>query len=370
MKELDFDELDKAVNSLMADPVKKQQSAQAPIKKSEQPKPSPSSASSSVISRSSGGRFMDVVHPSSDMKKPTSPSRPVSRQGVTVEPRATTIVPEEPQPAPPQKEQEPTPATPASAIDQSVPQNEWPDPLEVANFSDTSLASSVEETKELHNQPAQTTTHEEAPETESQPEKKEEPTPLVSPFLPGKKVEKRPLGGALPAEEPPHAPVLGSEAEAKPTDNLTAQLPASPNDTPAQMPEELQSDLVAVESDTNGPWEMPKEEEKPPSKKKAPKTEESAEKLEPMPLPPAPEEKPAAAEAPVPTGPTSIPQQYREEPNTGDSENGAIYDTDAYHQPLRHPAQKKSGWLWVIWIVLILLVGAGGGAALYFFGFV
>ena len=80
---------------------------------------------------------------------------------------------------------------------------------------------------------------------------------------------------------------------------------------------------------------------------------------------------PAAQEEPsVSTGPTSIPQQYREEPSTGDKDNGAIYDTDTYHQPIAHPAKKKSGWMWVVWIVAILLLGAGGGAALYFLGLV
>jgi hypothetical protein len=71
----------------------------------------------------------------------------------------------------------------------------------------------------------------------------------------------------------------------------------------------------------------------------------------------------------VPKGPISIPQQYKEEPSTGDAKNGAIYDTDTYHhQPLAHPKKKKSGWMWVIWIILILIIGAAAGAALYWAG--
>ncbi|MNL44290.1 hypothetical protein D3C87_1668540 [compost metagenome] len=73
---------------------------------------------------------------------------------------------------------------------------------------------------------------------------------------------------------------------------------------------------------------------------------------------------------PVPaavSGPASIQPQYKEEPSSTKEEHAAIYDTDSYHKPLTHPAKKKSGWLWVLWIVLLLALGAGGAAALYYF---
>ena len=82
-------------------------------------------------------------------------------------------------------------------------------------------------------------------------------------------------------------------------------------------------------------------------------------------------EAPVAEPAPVvPTGPTSIPQQYQEEKSTGDQPSGSIYDTDSYHQPLAHPAKTKSGWLWIIWILLLLIVSGGGAVALYFLGII
>lgn len=70
---------------------------------------------------------------------------------------------------------------------------------------------------------------------------------------------------------------------------------------------------------------------------------------------------------PIVDSPTSISQQYQEKPNTGDQHSGAIYDTDSYHKAVVQPAKKGSGWLWVLWVVLLLAIGAGVGAAIYFF---
>ena len=122
------------------------------------------------------------------------------------------------------------------------------------------------------------------------------------------------------------------------------------------LPAELQQDLVAIESDTTHAG-LPKTDATHPA--------DSVPEKKPMPSSYSVKEEKTES-----TGPTSIPQQYREEPSTGDQANGAIYDTDTYHQPVEHPDKKGSGWMWVIWILVILLIGAGGGAALYFLGIV
>jgi hypothetical protein len=368
MKELDFDELDRAVNSLMTDAP----SAAPPKEDAEDketvlditstvsggPVPSfgenptqtvaastPSATSSRTEPTSAplaarrGGRFMDVVHPSSDMKKPTIPSRPNSRQGLTINPTRTAdqLVSQETSPvASAAPVQEPAPATSTDMLSPIEPKtssaDEWPDPLDF---------------------------------------KGGEHTPLTTPFLPDTKVEKRPLGNGLPttpAEEPDHTPVLDMSADQSSltTDNPDAQLPATPPELELQLPEELQDDLMVVEADTH--MGLPKTEDvKLTEKEVEPKPELVTPSKAPkssMPSMEPPEEPLLTA------GPTSIPQQYREEPNTGDQASGAIYDTDSYHQPLAHPAKKKSGWMWVIGIIIILLVGAGGGAALYFMGIV
>jgi len=288
---------------------------------------------------------MDVVHPSMDMKKPDTPApKPVSRQGATIAPSPSMTTPVTPSPEEPAQTPAPEPVSaapqpamaPATTAHQPQATSDWPDPLELATEkADMPLTDKPEEQAK------------EGTDTNSQPES----TPLTSPFLPDTKVEKRPLGGAAPTDAVPELPVAGTGKEGLTVDDPNAQLPPEP-ETTAPLPAELQGDLVAIESG---------------SAKEATVSHNAA----------APEEKPAEAtvtEPPAeenkPTGPVSIPQQYREEPSTGDQQSGAIYDTDTYHQPLAHPAKKKSGWLWVVWIILILVVGAGAGALLFFAGII
>ncbi|HEU4716137.1 MAG TPA: hypothetical protein VFS14_04915, partial [Candidatus Saccharimonadales bacterium] len=195
--------------------------------------------------------------------------------------------------------------------------------------------------------------------------------PLTSPFLPDAKVEKRPLGGL--ASEESDAPASDDDISRAPmaddtkksVDDPNKQLPADPTEVEPVLPEELSGDLMAVEADTTHAelkraHDESAQQSMPAAAKESPVAAQGFETKEPSTSPAA-----SAEEKPVPAGPTSIPQQYKEEPSTGDQDNGSIYDTDTYHQPLSHPAPKKSGWMWVVWIVLILLVGAGGGALLY-----
>ena len=67
-----------------------------------------------------------------------------------------------------------------------------------------------------------------------------------------------------------------------------------------------------------------------------------------------------------PTGPTSITQQYKEQPSSN-QQSGAIFDTESYHQPVIKPAHKKSSWLIIVWILLLVLLGAAAGWAVYTF---
>jgi hypothetical protein len=365
MKELDFDELDRAVNSLMGGvatsaPVKQDDvktltiestltdatppvfpvgTVDAPAEVA--PAPAPREAAVSVrteervtpLANRRSGRFMDVVHPSSDMKK-VAPSQSASRQGVTLEPLTQPgdfagapveeFVPETTESL---AFEEPTVAT----FEEATTTSDWPDPIDASS-----------EPTEL-------------------PTPDEQPEPLSSPFLPDAKVEKRPLGGAT-------APELMVADEAMPSleDEFASPevVEASQSPAPIDLPEELQGDLVAIEAGDSSvtpevppvlPTETPTEASEP---EKKPVTSE-----QPMVVPAAATSAPAV----MSTGPVSIPQQYREEPSTGDQTSGSIYDTASYHQPLEHPAQKKSGWLWVIWVLILLILGAGGGALAYFY---
>ncbi len=362
MKELDFDELDRAVNSLITDvpddkvlpgddapektltlssdiavpdsippastPTPAPTQPATPVTSSAQPSSNvpmvPATPGVPSVAVRRAGRFMDVVHPSSDMKRPEATNTPVSRQGVTITPTSTASAPAEaPRPVTPLPTEQ---LKPVSAPEPTAPVAEWPDPLEVAKFKPDST-----------------------------------PAPLTTPFLSGTKVEKRPLGGAPVQETIPEPDKSGIGQEGLTANDANDQLPATPTETPTPLPEELQGDLVAIESGAAAQRVV-----LPSAQPETPKAPEEAPVKPPMPLPSAPEKAEPAAAVEKP-GSVSIPQQYREEPSTGDSASGAIYDTASYHQPLAHPAKKKSSWLWIVWIVLILLLGAGAGVALYFF---
>lgn len=401
MKDIDFDELDKAVNSLMsnvgketlpektedddvrtvtipstldndgdgiADATPTPEQADTPSDENtsanleDTAKPAAAPATASVATRR-GGRFMDVVHPSSDMKSATAPVKPLSRHGVTIAPSANLgadlAVPtanDTPAAEAPEPVETPAPAPAVSEPEPTDHHSDWPDPIDLHEAKQAAPEPEAEEP--VSAEPVETP----APAEPVAPEASEaaEPAPLTSPFLADAKVEKRPLGGA-PTTEP--------AKEAKPDTTLEPKLDDTADTTPEEpaktaqigaevkaeelaqpLPPELQGDLVAIEADPSAAHDTDKTDGEP-AKQESSKPEASA---------------PAAA--PAASGPASIPQQYKEEPSTGDQESGAIYDTETYHQPLAHPAKKKSGWLWILWIVIILILGAGGGAAVYFLG--
>ncbi len=412
MSDLDFDELDKAVNTLMGDVPKVDPSKNDEVKTlninatlPQESRPSLSNLDSELtkVNESSsiaattptatapapvpslaarrGGRFMDVVHPSSDMKGVAKSPNVTSRQGVTIEP--TPVAPAGQSTAAGGRmdvastAQNVSDAASDATIDaHATSGDDWPDPLDMNNFSaepDTSSSVQV-----IDGSPA------EALPVVDELEDEADQQPLVSPFLPDAKVEKRPLGGAPVEEtqdeeekqevspvhdEPGRAPALGVvAADDIATADASEQLPVNPAEIERPLPPELQSDLMAIETDggtsalasnvtaTDGAPSVVSSETKP-----------SAPVVTPG------DQKPvggSVATASAVTGPTSIPQQYHEEPTTSDQTNGAIYDTDSYHQPLAHPAKTKSGWLWIIWILLLLMVGGGGAVALYFLGII
>lgn len=162
-----------------------------------------------------------------------------------------------------------------------------------------------------------------------------EATPSNSPFLADAKVEKRPLGVA---DEP--TTVVSAEPELAPEPTI-----AAPETENTPMPEELQSDLMAIESAA------------------APDVASEVTSDESVSADTAPQ-------ASVATGPTSIARQYKEQPRTAseDDESGAIFDPQTYQQPIEHPAKKSSGWGWVIGIIVIILLAVGAAVAAWFGG--
>lgn len=196
-----------------------------------------------------------------------------------------------------------------------------------------------------------------APEAPDSPEPTLTPEPAVSstaaaldsPFIADAKVEKRPLNADAAVAEPSFdtqmANELTSEEPSEPAD--TEKTDAAADEPPAtpQVPE-LSSDLVAIESN---------EKVEEPVATQTIDTKDAAK---------------AVDEPAVPLGATSIAKQYKSHPSTGDQSHAAIYDASQYPEPVTHPAKKKSGWLWVLWVVLLLGVGAGAAVLLYSMGII
>jgi hypothetical protein len=172
--------------------------------------------------------------------------------------------------------------------------------------------------------------------------------PLESPFISGTKVEKRPLN-AMSLEQTNTAPFQPST----PALHLSTPKAVSSDgtgviDTP--LPAELQSDLLSIESNE---MIQPEEPAVPAVIAKRPAV------VPPVVAP--------VAQKPVQAVATSIPQQYKEQPSTGEKSNGAIYDVNSYHKAMVSPVKKKSGWMWILWIVILMIVSVGAGVAVYYF---
>ena len=312
MTDIDYDELDRAVNSLANDetssvpdvvkPANAINMPQRPITDS-QPTVAPS-----IVSQRSRGRFMDVVHPSSNMRSTTSipvPERDTSRISPTTTPYST-------------------PNTPV--LNNSI------SPMSFAN--NTQTPQKQDEDADINKI-----------SDDISRELGQTPPAQDSPFITDAKVEKRPLGAF--SETPNTSETVQPTMSPYIQENNREQEETAGLGTP--MPAELDTDLLSIESD-------------------------SAEQTEPADIANLSVETPSTTTpAPVvsvpaqPLATASITQQYKEQPSTGDQNTGAIYDTDSYHKALVQPVKKKSGWLWILWIVLLLIVGAAAGAAVYFF---
>ena len=379
MKELDFDELDKAVNSLMGGVSKSETpdqpkdnvldvstqsttSAAAPTPLSEphqptsesdkaepdRPTPPPAPRQPQPPTPKRRGRFMDVVPPSASTKPRTASPPTPNRVGVTIAPRpeaessseASTTAPSSPPPAAPQT---------LGPIKPDTAQQSWPDPLDLAKPENSSVESP------------------EAPEQEpSQPAAPGAPAPpkpasdagSASPFLSNAKVEKRPLGSDLAEKLASEADQLekveGETPVIEPNSKETDEPPAQP------LQPELNNDLLSIESseltDTVKPEQKPASPAQPAASEKA---------STPTPFDHRLADHGSAQEASTAPHMTSITQQYKEQASSGDQSHSAIYDTNGYPEPMAHPAKKKASWLWIIWVLLLLVLGAGGAVILY-----
>lgn len=371
MKDIDFDELDRAVNSLMGS-APKDQSPATPVQvnrsfmstdsegetvlalggadpasmRSDTPSQGPAmtetsepAAQSSPQPAQSRGKFMDMVRPSGREVRRPFPSSAVSRHAITLQPASASRI---------------SSATWQKSDEPDMPTEQPEQPEEVVTMpdfmgtEDTAAAVTVSEPTIAPAQSVETA-------DEVQTDVIEEPAPLTSPFIADAKVEKRPLG--RPADMAPIVDLENELSQTMPLDSepLDVPEPIISYDRDAQLPEqplpaELNDELLHIETRTEG-----FETEAPAIQKPEihPETVKSVE---------APVATPVTT---LPNPPVSIPQQYKVETTTDEMQHvGAIYDA----QPLAHPAKGKPGWLLVLIIIAILVLGAAGGAAVYYLG--
>ena len=382
MKDIDFDELDKAVSSLMKPQPKTDAEEQPAVAVTTESEAQPSLASSvspatpvadvepqpvslappteavstlaatpvatepvmnetprqSVAPPVSRGRFMDMVRPGVRDTTIATPSARVSRQGVTLTPAASPSI-----------------ASPAAELSTPVDEPVVEEPADTPDLEALMQSFQGSEVEPATSAPGSLVIE------ESSFTSTEETAPLSSPFLADAKVEKRPLGRPTEAAQEVQPMSLQPDMNVEPAENpfATTETITPFTESDAQLPEqplpaELGSELLAVET---GVIAATQEETV---------VETTAIETDTLLASPAPE----LAQSPISESAraamtASIPQQYKVQaaaPEEGSV--GAIYDT----QPLAHTAEKKPGWMTVVIVVVILLLGAGGGAAVYYLG--
>lgn len=318
MQDIDFDELDKAVGSVMSSPnpsVPADQPSASPAPATQSPsaapQPAPAVAPSpaeSPATRRSTGRFMDVVHPSSDMRNPASrsdnrPPSPEVQLEATPEAEIETLVGGMDSPFLPDAKVEKRPLGAFSETSEQTPPS-------------SDLTAALE--KELAEQPVDFTQPVQA-ETTSQP--------------------------MTPATES-GVPPTSDSTDSQPNDEVIGQ--PNPDDLAAL--EVSEEKLLESESSLQSPSVT---------------SEEETESVETVPAEPLATPVEQSDQSSFATA--SIPQQYHEQPATEEQPSGAIYDTEAYHQPLAHPTKKSSSLTIILWIVGLILLGVATGALVYFF---
>jgi hypothetical protein len=363
MTELDFEELDKAVSNLMSnvdtskrntavdDPEDKVVTLDTSVLAASSDVPSvdgktntSSQSASAPLAVKRRGQFMDMVHPSSDMK--TSPSASPTRRGMTIQPTnpnilattpiVTAHVPSDDTKVSPH-EMESTGTTVPQATREVIDGGHTSRESLIADGDDHEQPDSTDavmsEVASSDEPTAGATKSEDFSSGASTAEplpSADEPTPLSSPFLPDAKVEKRPLGALSDASEtqlpePAVSVPVGANqiAQTEMTPEEDAQSPP-----PVPLPDELKSEVVALESSSTG-------------------VQASSEGLDAQ------------------SG--QIAQQYQEQASSGDQQSTAIYDTSTHTQPLVASTKKSSVWKWVLWVVVLVIISILGGAAYFYF---
>lgn len=366
MKDIDFDELDKAVSAIL---IPKQSSAEptsvtiddvsskkvpavsnkkTPVAsknndtqgaetrsilvksdESEQTKQTPAA----IITRRRSGKFMDVVHPDTVVKEDTS----ATTRGVD---------------APVEEKDAKFSAAKLTSEKEVVLEDE----SDITTYGELVLQPLKDWNISASEGDKANTSDEAASAVDST---------VNVPFLPNSKVEKRPLGAfSGPASEVTtekvdefHATRLEiannhfSEDLDKAVDDLQAQESnQTAEEAPEVLPRELESDIVAIESAEHV-------------------AQNKGVKSKPARAVSISDTTEAAPVSTVPTVAMSIPKQYKELSEESDTAQHSLFDTDEYHPPVKKHSEtnhRRQTILWVIVaLILLTMTAAGFGFWLY-----
>lgn len=379
MKDIDFDELDKAVNSVLS----QEQQAAAPVVAdtaavataeadtdpvdaiavdtavasvvlpeetvatesavAEAPVASPQPEASPSLATKRRGKFMDVVHPSSDMN-PAAPAATPSAPAVVAPISADMQSPSTDDASAPESvgAESTTQEQPAEAETLETPFSPEVD-LSSLQLNETSEVTSVaaEATPVVDTAAAGTAAESDMPAAEE--------AGVETPFLSDAKIEKRPLGafGEQGADTSESAETPAADAAPQSESSAVVGTPA----VSEPMPRELQSDIVEVEK----------------------VQDDTVEATEVAPAAETPQT-PEATEAPAVTtvsSDTGVPTPSGEVSHDEDAH--PVFDASTYQQPLtpaKTPGKSKPAWLWwLVGIFACLAIGGGVGYAMFIVGF-
>lgn len=376
MKDIDFDELDRAVSSVLGqrssgdntaataqasvsgDSAQVVDTSQAVNVNNAQTTAS-RSQSTTPLAIKRRGKFMDMVHPSADMTSSAPPVTP-ARTKPLIEPLSSSVIPEEPQTEVVDEPDEPEVIEPTAKLDESnaligaepVPvENLLPEHTTESEVVDVKTPTVEDVAKVDESDPAPTTLVSENESVPAEPPKEQDSLyvdpldlshpeetvqeeaiaehtaevpphvePVTTPFLADAQVEKRPLGAFGDAESTETSDAVETAEPESPVENSnttdTQSAPAVP------LPRELQPDVVEVESSSQEP-----------------------------------------ETSPVPQ--TSNPKAT--ESQDGRVEGHPLFDTSTYHEPIAAVHGKGlPGWAkWLIGLLTCLALGAGVGYFLF-----
>jgi len=378
MKDIDFDELDRAVNSMASSVtsnnsvtdnntenkintgnyLSKSMDGISPkpglnvdgILSKSPSEPSVNQRSMSLASRRSSGRFMDMVRTSIPQRPTVSIQDSPSVQQPQLQKQVQTASPNPSSLPTPTKLTRPTDnelavTTTSTAINKPVAEekttSKWTNPLSFGTgqrnetSNNTPVAPKEERTSIFSSSFIKRVTAQNSNELPD------------SPFLADAKVDKRPLGAFSGGPQiASSVPPVQSQIVAPSVNPVVVSSDINSVSGNQPLPDELNNDLLKIESTS---------------------TNHSAQA----------EVQPAVVPAPTPVAvnsttqsamtPASQPNNQVDSAPDGQQDAASIYDTSDYHKTISHPAKQNSGWTWIVWILALLVIGAVIGAVVYFF---